>query len=134
MKKFLSLILVLQILGVSSVYAQESEDFVKSTQEDLLIVAGGGVGGAIIGLSTLSFTNQPSKHVSNIWTGAAIGVIAGVVFVVYNSATRSHDDLTSGIDGKSFETPARRNWHDEKFAQNLTLENANLVPVWHQEF
>jgi hypothetical protein len=66
MKKFLSLILVLQILGVSSVYAQQSEDFVKSTQEDLLIVAGGGAGGAIIGLSTLSFTNQPSKHVSNI--------------------------------------------------------------------
>jgi hypothetical protein len=32
------------------------------------------------------FTKQPSKHLSNIWTGAAIGVIAGVIFVVYDNA------------------------------------------------
>lgn len=134
MKKFLSLILVLQILCVSTVFAQAEDDFVKTTQQDLLIVAGGGIGGAIIGLSTLSFTNQPSKHISNIWTGAALGVIAGVIYVVYDSATRNQEDLTSGIDGKSFETLARRSWHDEKFAQNLTLKSSHLVPVWHQEF
>lgn len=134
MKKFLSLILVLQILCVSTVFAQAEDDFVKTTQQDLFIVAGGGIGGAIIGLSTLSFTNQPSKHLSNIWTGAALGVIAGVIYVVYDSATRNQEDLTSGIDGKSFETPARRSWHDEKFAQNLTLKSSHLVPVWHQEF
>jgi integral membrane sensor domain MASE1 len=134
MKKFLSLILVLQILGVASAFAQTEEDFVKSTQKDLLIVAGGGVGGAIIGLSTLSFTNKPSKHISNVWTGAAIGVIAGVIYVVYDSATRGHEDLTSQVDGKSFETLARRDWHEEKFSLNLTSNASSLVPVWHQEF
>ncbi len=134
MKKFLSLILVLQILCVSNVFAQSEDDFVKSTQQDLLLVAGGGVAGAIIGLSTLSFYDKPSKHISNIWTGAAIGVIAGVVYVVYDSATRNQDDLTTAVDGKSFETQARRRWHDEKVAQNLTLKDSHLVPVWHQEF
>lgn len=134
MKKFLSLILVLQILIPSLALAQSEDEFVKSTQQDLLIVAGAGVSGAIIGLSTLSFTEQPSKHLSNIWTGAAIGVIVGVVYVVYDNATRNHDQLTTQIDGKSFETAARKHWHDEKFSLNLTSQSSNLVPVWHQEF
>ncbi len=115
-------------------FAQNEDEFVKTTQQDLIIVAGAGVGGAILGLSTLSFYDKPSKHVPNIWTGAAIGVIVGVIFVAYNGATRNQGDLTSQVDGKSFETTARRNWHDEKFSLNLTSQSNNSVSVWHQDF
>lgn len=135
MKMFLSLILVLQILTSANSFAQDHvDDLVTNTQQDLMMVIGGGVGGAVIGLSTLSFYDKPSKHISNVWTGAAIGIIAGVVFVVYSSATRGHDHLTSQSDQKSFETISRRDWHEEKFSLNLTSSVVNTVPVWHQEF
>lgn len=135
MKMFLSLILVLQILLSANVFAQDvADDLVTNTQQDLMMVIGGGIGGSVIGLSTLSFYDKPSKHISNIWTGAAIGIIAGVVFVVYSSATRGHGDLTSQSDQKSFETISRRDWHEEKFSLNLTSSAVNTVPVWHQEF
>jgi hypothetical protein len=81
----------------------------------MLIAAAGG-GGAVLGLSTLSFTSEPSKHVSNIWTGAALGIIAGVLFVAYNSAQKGTEELQSSTDFNSSERIA---WHAEN-TQNLT--------------
>ena len=47
-----------------------------------------GLGGAILGLSTLSFYGRPQDKLSNIAVGFAIGVIAGTSFVTYKAATR----------------------------------------------
>jgi hypothetical protein len=113
MKKCLALILILQMILVSTASAQDSggeDDFVKNTQGDILLVAAAGAGGAILGLSTLSFYDTPSKHISNIWTGAALGVIAGVIFVAYNSAAKGSEDLVSQRD---FGTSERTKWHTE---------------------
>jgi hypothetical protein len=60
--------------------------------------------------------SEPSKHVSNIWTGAALGVIAGVMFVAYNSAQKGTEDLQSSSEFNSSERVA---WHDQN-AKNLT--------------
>ena len=82
MKKLIGILLSLQLLLLSSasVMAQEGEapaggddDLLRSTQNDVFLVAGAGAAGAVLGLSTLSFVDKPSEHLSNIWTGAAIG-------------------------------------------------------------
>lgn len=122
MKKILTLALTLQIVLFSNAWAQD--DIVKSTQNDLMLVAGAGVAGGILGLSTLSFVDKPSKHLANIWTGAAIGIIAGVVWVAYNSAQRGQEGLLEEAS-TSFETNERVAWHEENF-QKLTFKQVQF--------
>jgi hypothetical protein len=137
MKKCIALILALQLLLIPSVSAQETsssgagEDFMKTTQTDIILVGAAGLGGAVLGLSTLSFYDTPSKHISNIWTGAAIGVIMGVIVVAYISATKNSDHLTAQSD---FGTRDRSLWH----AQNDKLLSFQSVQfgtqIWQTSF
>lgn len=110
MKKATSfLILLFCLIFQQTLNAQTpEEDFIKNTQNDLMIVAAAGGAGAILGLSTLSFVERPSNHIRNVWTGAALGVIAGVIYVAYNSAQKGTEDLTSSVD---FNTHERSHWH-----------------------
>lgn len=132
MKKLICYFLTLQFLLVGSVFAQDDEDdIVKSTQNDILLIAGAGAAGAVIGLSTLSFVDKPSEHLPNIWTGAALGVIAGVVFVAYNSAQRGQEDLESSAN---FKTSERLAWHQENVS-NLTFKSAQFgTNFWQTNF
>lgn len=45
-----------------------------------------GLGGAVLGLSTLSFYGEPQEHIGNIWTGLALGVVGGSVYVLSQSS------------------------------------------------
>jgi len=133
MKKNFTLLLSLNLFFATAgaSLAQAQDDLIKSTQNDIMMVAGAGAAGAILGLSTLSFVDQPSKHLSNIWTGAAIGVIAGVIFVAYNSAQKNSEDLQSSKDFNSFERIA---WHTEN-AQDLTLPSVQFgTKIWELSF
>jgi len=130
MKKIISLFLCLQIVILTPAMAQQ-DDIIKSTQNDILLVAGAGAAGAVLGLSTLSFVKTPSKHIANIWTGAAIGVIVGVVFVAYNSAQRGSIDLQSSNE---FNTSERLAWH-LSHEENLTQSNDQIGShVWSMSF
>lgn len=126
----LSLHFFLSTALVNPAFAQDEgeDDLLKSTQNDILLVGIAGVGGAILGLSTLSFVDKPSKHLSNIWTGAALGVIAGVIFVAYNSAQRGTEDLQSSSEFNSFERVA---WHDEN-NNNLTMTQVQFGTQFFQ--
>jgi hypothetical protein len=132
MKKCLAVILAIHMVLTSAAFAQDNnEDFVKSTQQDILLVGAMGAGGAILGLSTLSFYDTPSKHISNIWTGAAIGVIAGVIFVAYNSAQKGSEDLVSKRD---FGTSERTKWHNENDSL-LSLQTVQFgTQFWQTTF
>ncbi|MCM2350108.1 MAG: hypothetical protein NDI69_08795 [Bacteriovoracaceae bacterium] len=136
MKKIISVLLSLNFFlasgAFSPVHAQESEDdIIKSTQNDIMLVAGAGAAGAVLGLSTLSFVETPSNHVSNIWTGAAIGVIVGVVFVAYTSVQKNSEDLQSSKDFNSFERIA---WHSEN-STDLTLPSVQFgAQIWQLKF
>lgn len=135
MKKLLTTLLSLQIFLAAAVvnpaFAQDEDDIVKSTQQDLILVGAAGVGGAVLGLSTLSFVDKPSKHVSNIWTGAALGIIAGVIFVAYNSAAKGSEDLQSS---REFNSTERVAWHSEN-AENLTLSQVQFdTQIWNYSF
>lgn len=134
MKKLICALLSLSLVAtaVNPAFAQESEDdLIKNTQNDIMLIAAAGAGGAVLGLSTLSFVEKPSKHVSNIWTGAALGIIAGVVFVAYNSAQKGSEDLQSSVDFNSSERVA---WHSEN-AENLTLPSVQFgTQIWQTSF
>ena len=50
-----------------------------------------GLGGAVLGLSTLSFYGRPQDKLANIAIGFAVGVIGGTMAVTYNAATNPDD-------------------------------------------
>lgn len=77
----------------SNIFAQStnpdfysSEKIAQQGKNDFLVVLAGGLGGAVLGLSTLSFVDEPEDHLDNILTGGAIGIIAGVIYVAYRQA------------------------------------------------
>lgn len=50
-----------------------------------------GLGGAILGLSTLSFYGRPQDKLANIAIGFAVGVIAGTAYVTYKAANNPRE-------------------------------------------
>jgi drug/metabolite transporter (DMT)-like permease len=71
-------------------------DVFDDTMNDLYMIGGLGAGGAILGLSTLSFTEHPTQNLKNVWIGGAIGIIVGVGVVAWQQATKSQETLRSG--------------------------------------
>lgn len=112
-------------------HAQDANELVKTTQEDMMTVIASGAGGAVIGLSTLSFVDKPSKKLTNIWTGAAIGIIAGVIVVAYNSAQRNSEDLRSSVE---FNSSERYAWHSIQTAQRPVPETIFGTNIFQLNF
>ena len=103
-------------LGLQPLHAQSNQtDIVEQTLTDVCTVAGLGAGGAILGLSTLSFVDEPSDHLKNIVVGGAIGVIIGVGVVAWSQADRSKDNFVAldGTNSSDFPTSQRHVWHKE---------------------
>ena len=105
LRRFVVTVFTLTIISTNSVSAQTTpmESNFKSKLATVIFV---GLGGAVLGLSTLSFYGEPEEHISNITTGFALGILAGTSYVVYDSATQSTSSL---------------NWIDEL----KTIENKN---------
>jgi hypothetical protein len=66
--------------------APTSLSLLDQTKSDFYIITAAGLSGAVLGLSTLSFATSPSDHLDHIWTGAAVGLICGVLYVAYRQA------------------------------------------------
>lgn len=81
--------------GQESAQTSGGGDVLDNTLSDLYLIAALGAGGAILGLSTLSFVDKPTKHLKNIWVGGAIGIIVGVGVVAWKQATKSKDSFQS---------------------------------------
>jgi hypothetical protein len=98
-------------------FAQSDEDLdglVADTKSDILVVVGGGLAGAVLGLSTLSFVDEPKDHTRNILVGASIGIIAGVAAVAFNQASKSRDLIYGSEEEEAsieFDTNDRSKWH-----------------------
>jgi hypothetical protein len=124
---------LLSTLIVQSSFAEDSmEGLVEDTKSDLLIVVGGGLAGAVLGLSTLSFVEEPKDHTRNILVGASIGVIAGVAYVAFSQANKSRDAIYGTPeeavirDTKSFDTSRRLSWHKDNLRDLAT--SSQLTP------
>lgn len=113
-----------------------ANQIVDNTKNDLLLVVGGGLAGAILGLSTLSFVEEPKEHTRNILVGASIGIIAGVAFVAFNQANKSRDYLAPGESygaTPKFNTKERGLWHNQEFwAKNEASATVSLSTINYQ--
>ena len=88
------------------------------------------MGGAVIGLSTLSFVEEPGDHLNNILVGAALGIIGGVAFVGYSTANKGRDmyydaELRDVIK-KEFLTSERVTWHRREMTRRIKRARSNL--------
>lgn len=84
-KILLSLLLIIQ---TTQSFAKEEGTVFEDGLKDVYTVFGIGLGGAVLGLSTLSFAEEPKDNLKNIVIGGAIGVIIGVGIVAYSHATK----------------------------------------------
>ena len=112
------IILTIVFLSHNRVHAQEGKqnDMIQRSATDLMIVVGAGVGGAILGLSTLSFAEKPRKNLRNIMYGGAIGIVAGVVIVAYNYATEAQQTDFSEDEARLFSPETT--WRHEFMARS----------------
>jgi hypothetical protein len=123
--KFIFAVLIL-VLSLNTYSEDKSpvDEIVDESKNDLMVVIGGGIAGAVLGLSTLSFYDEPKKHTKNIVMGASLGIIAGVIFVAYNQAFKTKESVYSFMQDieelkpKSFNTTARNTWHNNNLQHN----------------
>ena len=80
-----------------------------------------GLGGAVLGLSTLSFYDRPQDHLANIAVGAALGVITGTVYVTFKTATEPYRYRSSKFYNRSINQ--RENYDQWASYKTPTLVN-----------
>ncbi len=98
-KRVVTIVMLSAFLALPS-YSQDSGAGVSSTKsgprKQLSKIFLSGLGGAVLGLSTLSFYGRPQDHMSNIAIGFAIGVVFGTVYVTYDTAKRPKEYVSIG--------------------------------------
>ena len=88
------------VIFCSSVsYAQDTEVSSQSSltgfRRGLATVVLCGLGGAILGLSTLSFYPQPQEKIGNVTAGFGLGLVGGAIFVLSNATTPPSSTATN---------------------------------------
>jgi hypothetical protein len=73
--------------------AQEEPEAPKPVgpRKQLAIIIFSGLGGMVLGLSTLSFYGRPQEKLANIGIGFGIGVIVGTLYTGYSAATKPRE-------------------------------------------
>lgn len=83
-QKMWTSILLVVVLFLSSVSGHAQQD--KRFKRGMATIVFSSLGGAILGLSTLSFYGQPEEHANNVSTGAILGFIFGSGYVLMDSS------------------------------------------------
>lgn len=86
------------LLGPLTSYGQTSTS--QSFRRNAATVIFWGLGGAVLGLSTLSFYGKPQEHISNIYVGLGAGLMAGTGFVYYRSLPQADYQDQQALWGK----------------------------------
>ena len=135
----LTLSLLLTLLAPQTGVAQDNgkeNEIMKKSVQDMATVASLGVAGAVLGLSTLSFMDEPEDHLKNIVVGGALGIIIGVGVVAYNQANQTKQFYRENVyEPADFSTADRVSWHesstqslqDDRFAAKTTDEAPALT-------
>ena len=122
--------IMMSLFIFSTGFAQngQSEEKTKASsgpRKQLATIIFAGLGGAVLGLSTLSFYGRPQDNLSNIAVGFAVGVITGTVIVTYRAATnpaefygsqyRPDESYKRASQLTAYQTPAplKMNYHFE---------------------
>ena len=111
--------------------AQSDGDVTKSVN-DLVLVGAFTAGGAVLGLSTLPFYAEPGDHFKNVLFGGAIGVIAGVAWVMIGQATESRSDYlkTGASETRSDYQTFLAKAQDQRAGQVMAGPKDEPHPLW----
>ena len=120
-------VLVLVICGLSiglsaPSLAQSPNDApppVGGPRKQLATILYAGLGGAVLGLSTLSFYGRPQDKLSNIAIGFAVGIMAGTAIVTYGAATNPDEFYGTPSPQGRIEpqsTPLEDSWDQRQLA------------------
>lgn len=88
MKQIKHILLVILFLTSTSVVAQQQNSNTnsgKGLRRSVAAAMFSTIGGAVLGLSTLSFYGKPQEHTGNITMGALIGLVVGVGYMSYDA-------------------------------------------------
>lgn len=64
-----------------------------TASEAFYTVGGGALGGAVLGASTLPFYENMGDHKQNIWAGAAVGTVVGVIIAAASGFSETSESL-----------------------------------------
>lgn len=117
--KRLHILLIAVLITTSSLSAFSQTSTTTNTRRSLAAIIFAGLGGAVLGLSTLSFYGQPQEHIGNITTGFALGLLAGSAYVL--SQTNSSE--TSESAALKPYLPFQQNQQQSKKAPPLFVFN-----------
>ena len=127
MNKLLTFLLtVFIVINPVSSFAQAEGgggDFIDESLKDFSIVMGAGAVGAVLGLSTLSFVEEPKDHLKNVAIGGAIGIVIGVGIVIFSQATKSQTQIISNVPvtEQSAESLSRIEFASQRIAAKYDL-------------
>ncbi len=114
---------------------QQNRPSIGGPRRQLATIIFTGLGGAVLGLSTLSFYGRPQDHLQNIALGFGVGIITGTVIMTYQAATNPREFYGPGSTRRGAELWPE-SWDSVAFAstQAATAE-ASLPQVgWRFEF
>lgn len=133
------MILILFLLAAQNLKA-ESQNVLSSQSSNIkgqvARIMMSGLGGAVFGVSTLSFYGKPQEHLSNVAIGSVVGLILGAVYVTNETWS---DDLYSNNQQLQNGTDHFENIEFQKWSQNASREttSSSQVPLyfsWHMSF
>ncbi len=124
LKKYFAYFLIIMTLLVMPIaYSAEDQSLgiMDDSLRDISIVLGSGAAGAILGLSTLSFADNPSTKWKNVAIGGAIGIVVGVGVVIFSQATKSVSGIVSSevpLNSEKLESLNRLEFTQERIAKD----------------
>lgn len=104
-RRFFFWVLALFLMGPAGAKT-DAQSLMPDTMGTVYIISGSTVAGAVLGLSTLSFVDKPSKNLKNIVIGGALGLIAGVIVSVSREASKEQKAYEQGASYVSWRQEA----------------------------
>ncbi|HPE85655.1 MAG TPA: hypothetical protein PLO43_05720, partial [Chlamydiales bacterium] len=101
MKKIFWVILLSLSISSSSFAQSRSYAATEGPRKNFTTIIFAGLGGAVLGLSTLSFHGRPQDHMDDTAIGFAVGIIAGALYTSYLAA--SEPENFYGYQPKAFD-------------------------------
>lgn len=129
MKQIKCILLVILFLSSSLGWAQQQTSTVNSGsgfRRGVAAVMFSTIGGAVLGLSTLSFYGKPHEHTGNITTGALIGLVAGITYVSYDSSRKAAPQNSYDF--------SQTELHDLKMKKALVASDTSSAPLVQYQF
>lgn len=88
-RKWISIFISTIVLLMSTPALSQTDRNIKRGVATVLFAS---LGGAVLGLSTLSFYGEPEEHTNNITLGAAIGFVGGLAYLAVGSRQSAPSD------------------------------------------